>query len=294
MAMWILLWVVPALVTVAVLVLVVGPGHIFSWLRSHRMVDPVDGELLVTASSRPSGRSRYTNYRLHGVVSVSRLAATAITHIGYARNTKWPYPGAKLPVRVDRADPSRLLIRWNQVPTGQQTAAEMTDRLARAMRGQAVPEPPFDMPTGARHPDADRIAAAVRDSLVKMGMRADRVNVETNVRTHVLGGDGVLGGSMGSWGSSAFMASAGEAATAVVTASREVPAPPGEDRPPGGAVELTLEVTRADGTRHTATAGVLFSSTERRVRYGMVGSRLPVRIDPTDADRVVIDAAAFD
>jgi hypothetical protein len=288
MAIWILLSVVGSMLVTSVAVALLTSGYLAGWFRSRRMVDPVDGELLITAGSGPSGQSRYAKYRLHGVVTGPDLPATAITHAGYARNTRWPFPGAKLPVRVDRAEPSRLLIRWNRVPTGRQTAAEMTDRLAEAMRGQAPPEPPPGMSNGAHHPDADRIAAAVRDSLLKIGLPGGRVEVQTKVQTHVVRGSRVVAGG------STFAAAATVATTAVVTASREVPAPPGETRPPGGVVELTLEVARADGTRYPATAGVLFSSTERRVRYGMVGAQLPVRVDPANPTRVVIDAAALD
>lgn len=214
-----LLWIAIPLVALVVVVATLGPRLVASWLRSRRMADPVEGTLLVTASSSPSGRSAYTNFRLHGVVSAPGLPATPVEHTGVARNSKWPYPGTNLPVLVDRSDPTRLRIRWDRLPTIRQAAASYTDRLAQSLR-----EPLW---------------------------------------------------------------------TAVVTGFRDVPTPPGENPTPGGAVELIVEVTRADGTRYPARAGALFTSVERRQRFCAVGTRLPVRPHPTDPSRVVIDAAAL-
>jgi hypothetical protein len=214
-----LLLVAIGVVSVLVVLLAVGPRLVTSWFRTRRMADPVEGTLQVTASSGPSGRSMYTNYRLHGVVTAPGLPATPVEHTGVARNTKWPYPGTNLPVLVDRRDPTRLRIRWDRLPTSSQTAASYTERVAQALR-----EP-------------------------------------------------LLYG--------------------VVTGARDVPTPPGEMPTPGGAVELTLEVTRADGTTYTAVAGALFSTVERRHRLTATGTRLPVRPHPTDPFRVVIDAGAM-
>jgi hypothetical protein len=87
---------------------------------------------------------------------------------------------------------------------------------------------------------------------------------------------------------------AAEAATAVVTGVRDVPVPAGQLLPEGGSVELTLDVTRADGTRHIALARALFASREHRARFGSVGARLPIRLDPADQTRATLDYAALD
>jgi hypothetical protein len=51
-------------VAIVIVLVVFGRQPVGDWLRTRRMVDPVEGTLLVTASSTPSGRSVYTNYRL--------------------------------------------------------------------------------------------------------------------------------------------------------------------------------------------------------------------------------------
>lgn len=262
-----LLWVGVVFAAGLVTLLTLGPKRVSRWLRNRRMTDPVAGTLLVTACSGPSGRSLYTNYHLYGVVTAPGLPATPVEHLGAARNTKWPFPGTSLPVLVDRRDPSRLRIRWDRVPTGAQAAARHAQRVAEVLREQAEAGLPADPPG---HGDAERIATTVRESLRTMGMSGPAVEFS-----------GFVGGRPG------------EAATAVVTASRDVPVPFGEATPAGGAVELTLEVTRADGSTYPARAGVLFSSAERRMRFGTVGVRLPVRIDPADPYRVAIDTAAL-
>jgi hypothetical protein len=106
-------------VAIVIVLVVFGRQPVGDWLRTRRMVDPVEGTLLVTASSTPSGRSVYTNYRLHGVVSGPGLPATPVEHTGVARHTTWPYPGMTLPVPVDRQAPTRLRIWWNRLPTTQ-------------------------------------------------------------------------------------------------------------------------------------------------------------------------------
>jgi hypothetical protein len=275
------MWASPWLwVAVSVLLLALATVSFVAAVAGHRravkrrMADPVEGKLTVTAANLPTGNAMFANYRLQGVVTAPGVPATAVEQRGIARVKKWPLPNRELLVLVDRAEPTRFLILWNRVATGRQSASEQTERLAQAMRGESVAGTPLGGTTGfgGQPPaggQADAIAAAVRDSLSQLGVNADQVGV----RASVVGG-------------------AGESATAVVIGVRDVPGPTGQPPPPGGAVELTLDVTRADGTRHIATAGALFSSPERRAQFGSLGAQLPVRVDPADQGRATIDYAA--
>jgi hypothetical protein len=275
---WIL---VSLLSSAAIAAAVVGLIVVNRRLQVRRMADPVEGTVQVTGSSAPSPYAMYSNYRLAGVVTAPGLAATPVENRGIARVTKWPFPGRTLPVLVDRAEPKRLQIRWDRVPTGREAAAEQAERLAQAMRQQGAHS--AGSAWTAQSPDAggapptdtaaEAVAAAVRASLSQLGLTTGNVTVRT---------------------STPVGAPLGEAATAVVIATRDVPPPPGERTPPGGAIELTLYVTRADGSRHTALTKVLFSSAARRARFGSIGARLPVRLDPVDPSRATIDPAALD
>jgi hypothetical protein len=85
-----------------------------------------------------------------------------------------------------------------------------------------------------------------------------------------------------------------EEADAVVLAANEIEVPRGMRSvlgtpPPGGIVDLTLGVTRSDGSGYTAVTRLGFSTPERRQRVAAVGTELKVLIDPADQARVVID-----
>jgi hypothetical protein len=107
-------------------------------MRVHRlstMVDPVAGSLLVTGcSGAPDGRTMYAGCEIHGVLSAPGVPSTAVRHDGYVRVSRWPSPGLTLPVLVDRTVPQRFQIRWDQVPTGRQWAAQQAAQLAERMR----------------------------------------------------------------------------------------------------------------------------------------------------------------
>ena len=84
-----------------------------------------------------------------------------------------------------------------------------------------------------------------------------------------------------------FASGAGEHASAVVMGVQDVPPGPGF-APPGGIADLTLEITRADGSVYTAPARLSFATPERRAAVATPGTRLRVRIDPNLPTRVAI------
>jgi hypothetical protein len=90
----------------------------------------------------------------------------------------------------------------------------------------------------------------------------------------------------------AVAADDGEQGTAVVLAAE---GRPGRRfvNPPGGTVDLLLEVTRPGGDRYTTHLVVGFSTPERRARVATVGTRLPVRINPDKPSKIAIDTTVL-
>ncbi len=82
--------------------------------------------------------------------------------------------------------------------------------------------------------------------------------------------------------------SGGELASAIVLAAQDVAPMPGFAAP-GGALDVTLEVRRADGSSYTTRTQVSVTAPERRAALAP-GTRLSVRIDPDDPARVEIDS----
>jgi hypothetical protein len=58
---------------------------------------------------------------------------------------------------------------------------------------------------------------------------------------------------------------------------------------PGGIVDLTLDVRLANGYEYGTKTRVAFSTPERRAKASEKGTELPIRVDPADPNRVVID-----
>lgn len=100
------------------------------------MADPVPGVFLVTASAMPSRNSVYHMTRITGVVSAEGVAPTAAQYGGLIRTSLWPSPGKQLPVIVDRADPTKFAIQWDQAATSDASALGQAEALAAAMRAR--------------------------------------------------------------------------------------------------------------------------------------------------------------
>ena len=100
------------------------------------MADPVPGTLLVTAASMPSRRAAFHMSRITGVVSAEGVEPTAVQYNGLIRTSLWPSPGRQLPVIVDRADPRKFAIQWDQAGTSEASALGQAEALAAAMRAK--------------------------------------------------------------------------------------------------------------------------------------------------------------
>jgi hypothetical protein len=112
-------------------------GLLGDWLRGRRMKDPVRGTAQVVACSRVTQTATMSNCAMNLVVSADGMPATPVEHETMVRQDRWPYGGQVLPVTVDRADPTRLRIEWDEVPTHEDRAAEQAEALAAQMNGQA-------------------------------------------------------------------------------------------------------------------------------------------------------------
>ena len=100
------------------------------------MADPVPGTMLVTAASMPSRRAAFHMSRITGVVSADGIEPTAVQYVGLIRTALWPSPGRQLPVIVDRADPRKFAIQWDQSGTSEESALGQAEALAAAMRAK--------------------------------------------------------------------------------------------------------------------------------------------------------------
>ncbi|WP_028065016.1 SHOCT domain-containing protein [Solirubrobacter soli] len=108
-------------------------GLLGDWLRGQRMKDPVSGTAQVVACSRITQAAVASNCTMSLVVSADGIPATPVDHQCLCRQDRWPRGGQVLPVTVDRADPSRLRIEWDEVRTHEDRIAEQAEALAARM-----------------------------------------------------------------------------------------------------------------------------------------------------------------
>ena len=100
------------------------------------MADPVPGTMLVTAASMPSRSALYHMTRITGVISAEGVAPTAVQYGGLIRTALWPNPGKQIPVIVDRADPTKFAIQWDEMQNAGESALNQAEALAAAMRAK--------------------------------------------------------------------------------------------------------------------------------------------------------------
>lgn len=97
------------------LVKVVG---LVNWWRVKRMRDPADGSLLVTVCPQPECALEASSYSalMLGVVSAPGLRPTSVEFSCTVLAKRCPRSKQRIPVVVDRADPCRVVIKWDRVP----------------------------------------------------------------------------------------------------------------------------------------------------------------------------------
>ena len=90
-------------------------------------------------STQPPDSATSGNVNLTLVVQAEGIAATSVEHSCLAPTKKWPFPGETLPVTFDRSDPTKLKVRWDDVPEAGDVAKQQAEALA-AQLNQGGPQ----------------------------------------------------------------------------------------------------------------------------------------------------------
>ena len=258
-----------------------------NWVHNKRISDPVPGTYRLTSCSSNSGGASYQNCRMHGVVVGPGVGPVAVEHYCTAPTKRWPHPGDTVPVTVDRADPTRLRIEWDQVSTGNDRGQQLAEDLAATMGASAQPAAASD---ASGEPFSDLLQAFVTQA------EAQGTHVTTNVTYSVIGAPGrsipgtAGGGLTPEQAAAAVTAGSMQPGTARVLAVHEVTLPPGT--PGGGAagtVDITLDVTPPAGEGWTSTMRIAFSTAAKRTRVATVGAVVPVLVNLEAHDQIAID-----
>jgi len=276
------------------------------WRTKHSMQDPVRGEFKVTGRYFAHPHSSSMREMLTGVVTGPGIPATPGEHLTDIGG-RWVGHDV-LPVMVDRSDPARFVVLWDEVPKpdwrddarreAARAAEQMRSAGSPAAGGQASGRVP-----GAGQMNTGQVPDWVRETLASLGdaVTGQPVIVDAGTATGqpiiIDGGTRVVDLTAGhlSAAQAAHLQTAGEPATAVLTGITDVPVPqmalPG---PTASLCDLSLRVTRASGESYDATTRLGFRDAQRRLAVTAPGVVLPVRIDPADPARVAIDVPAFD
>ena len=99
------------------------------------MDDPVRGTAQVVSATMHHGRGIYQMCDIQLVVQAEGVPATAVAFGGLVHRDRWPFPGAVLPVTVDRADPHNVSIDWDEVASSKDRSRASAESLAAMMRG---------------------------------------------------------------------------------------------------------------------------------------------------------------
>ena len=231
---------------------------------------------------------------LTGFVTAPGVAATAGEHLDDLSG-RWVGHDV-LPALIDRSDPTKFTVLWDELskPDYRAQARAQAEQAADAARtagpasGGAAPSPDADT-DGLGTPGW---AAGLIADLARQGVIPADINPVT-IELPVQRID-VTAGRVSAMDAAQLM-STGEVAHAVLLSVADVPVPqealPG---PTASLCDLTLQVTRADGTTFNAVTRLGFRDAHRRSTIAVIGAALPVRIDPRDRSRVVVDSVAYD
>lgn len=237
--------------------------------RLRGIKDPLDGTFRLVACSTSSGGAVVENCTMDGVVVAPGVPPTPVHHVSLLTPTaKWPQPGQTLPVTLDRRDPSRLRIRWDDVPPNAQIARRLAQEQARE-----APAGTGDPGTGGPSEPSTR-AVLGAEGRPEPGTAGGGLSPAESARA-TQGGAATLGL---------------QPLSARVLAAHEVVVPAGLAQAPGGTWDLTLDVEPQTGPGWSTVLRVGFRSPERKAEVARIGRVLPVLADPVRHDRIAIDA----
>src|SRR3712207_16856 len=112
-------------------------GLLGDLFRGGRIKDPVRGSAQVVSCEAHRGDSSWQNCRMQLVVRAPGVAPTSVEHRAIVRADRWPVPGMALPATIDRSDPTRVKIEWDEVESSRDRSRRTAEGLAAAMRGDA-------------------------------------------------------------------------------------------------------------------------------------------------------------
>ena len=271
------------------------------WRERRSLRDPVRGQFEVTGQyyAHPNGNS--FREMLTGVVTGPGIVATAGEHLS---DTSGRWVGHDvLPVLIDRADPTNFTVLWDEIPKPdfRAQARAQAEQAADAVRtGTTRPadsaQPQVHVVDGTDGPTPAWATEMIAD-LARRGVLPTDAAVGSPGPFTVRLPDQIVDLSIGGITASdaAQLISTGESATAVLLHVADVAIPqqalPG---PTASLCDLTLRVTRGSGASYEASTRLGFRDAQRRATIAVIGAVLPVRIDPNDATRVVVDTIAYD
>lgn len=107
-------------------------GDMFGGLR---MKDPVRGTAQVVSCTAHHGDGVMQSCRMQLVVQAEGVPAKAVEHSAPVHRKRWPSPGLTVPVTVDRSNPERLKVEWDEIESSGDRADAAAEGLA-SLRGE--------------------------------------------------------------------------------------------------------------------------------------------------------------
>lgn len=272
------------------------------WRTRRSMRDPVRGTFTRTGDYFTHPGRTPMRSTLTGVITAPGLAAVP-AECPADRHGRWV--GTEVyPVLVDRAEPTRFVVLWDEIarPDWQADARQRAQDAADRMNADGPAQPPPRISVQVQGMDPNAPVPDWARELAEQALTNLTGAANTDPAAPTLTVDGELppmvlnvGGGHPSAAEADRLIRTGEPATATVTAITPVDLPqallPGPD---ASLVDLSLRVIRRDGSSYPATTRQGFRSAARRAQLAVPGAVLPVRLDPADPARVVIDVPAFD
>jgi hypothetical protein len=243
----------------------------------------IAGQLLVGAVSEPGrpaeGETALVSGLLLGPLPVQLVQFTAL-----AQRATWPSPGIELPVTADPANSLNFEVTWGETPDDGSSPPVVPVRSGLS---------DWDPGPGGVH------ARALADWLAAAGFTAGDFGGPVLDRV-APGMAALLDAASARYASvirgqeALVLMRAGQPAQGEVTAVRTLQFPAQMLPSPRASMAwLTLMVTPERGEAYEMTIRFGFRSPDRFTDLATVGTKLPLRVDPADPQKVTIDLPAL-
>ena len=248
--------------------------------RGKRLREPVDGTFRVISVQPHTLDQGQVRLEISGAVSAPGIPAMAVqTRYQVDQNAPWPQADTEYPAQIDRERPDLYQVSWPGSNAGSQFAQETrtkahAEQVARAIRLGLNPSivPPPDLGPVSTRQLADEMAA------VRLG---NQPLVDGTIPVNATEAEPIY--------------AHGIQATATITGIDflEVHRKALPNMPGAAIAHVVLDVRRADGTTYQVLTRFGFKNMARVTQLGRVGAEVPVRIDPADERRVILDGPAL-